>query len=71
MKQRNLVWIFAAIIGFMLIVVFFLCLPMLASIVGVAKSQNNSPFEKLLMDGIIFFIFIIIVFVILKMARSE
>jgi len=61
----------AAIIGFMMIVVFFLALPMLNSMISVAKSQNSSPFERLLMDGIVFFIFIIIMFVIIKLARSD
>lgn len=70
-KKKGQAVFLASILGFALIIVFFLALPVITNMIAQGKAQINQPFVMLLMDFIPFLMFIIILFVVLKFARSE
>lgn len=61
----------AAIVGAFLVITFFLMLPILYDVITAASGSISQPIVRLLIDAIPFFIFIMICWFILKIARSE
>jgi len=57
--------------GLFMLLIFFISLPILGTFIGQAKTQINEPFVLMVMGFIPFFIFIMICWITLKVARSE
>ena len=57
--------------GLFMLLIFFISLPILGTFIDQAKTQINEPFVLMVMGFIPFFIFIMICWITLKVARSE
>jgi len=71
MNKRGQAVYLAAIIGLAVIIAFFLALPALMSFLNIGLEGTNQPFTKLLIGLIPIFIFVMIIILIIKIARSE
>jgi hypothetical protein len=71
MNRKGQAVFFAAIMGLGAIIVFFVALPTLLSFISYGISQTDNAFAKFLMSITPFFIFIMIIWGIIAIARSE
>ena len=71
MNSKGQAVFLAAIFGIGMIVVFFIALPFILDFVAYGQSQTDNAFAKFLMMITPFFMFIMIIWIILKIARGE
>ena len=57
--------------GLFMLLIFFISLPILGTFIDQAKTQIHEPFVLMVFGFIPFFIFIMICWITLKVARSE
>jgi len=61
----------AAIVGCAMIIIFVITLPTLLSMIAYGQSFTNNVFAKFLMALTPVFLFMMIIYVIIRIARSE